>query len=113
MSKEDEIEELDTKVDAYWQGYIQKQNEAMEICKICKYKNKAEQLEANNYAANNIISDYIDTWKKLKNKLEEDIKDNNQTMTNVHNYRNLQKVTKILYAQEILEILEGKGAKVE
>ena len=25
---------------AYWKGYIQKQNEAMEICKICKYRKK-------------------------------------------------------------------------
>ena len=23
---------------AYWKGYIQKQNEAMEICKMCKYR---------------------------------------------------------------------------
>ena len=25
---------------AYWKSYIQKQNEAMEICKICKYRKK-------------------------------------------------------------------------
>lgn len=72
-----------------------------------------DELEADKYEANNIISDYIDTWRKLKDKLEEDIKDNNQTMTDVFNYRNMQKVTKILYAQEILEIIESKGARVE
>ncbi len=31
-----EIETL--KNDTYWKGYIDKQNEAVEICKICKYK---------------------------------------------------------------------------
>ena len=24
--------------EAYWKGYIQKQNEAMEICQMCKYR---------------------------------------------------------------------------
>lgn len=33
MNKE-EIE----KEDNYWRGYIQKQIEAVEICKICKYR---------------------------------------------------------------------------
>ncbi len=30
---------------AYWEGYIQKQNEAVEICKQCKYRKKARELE--------------------------------------------------------------------
>ena len=29
--------ELENK-DTYWKGYIQKQNEAVKICKMCKYK---------------------------------------------------------------------------
>lgn len=33
------------KSDEYWQGYIQKQNESMEICKICRYRTKFRELE--------------------------------------------------------------------
>lgn len=36
----DKIKEED-----YWKGYIQKQNEAVEICKICKYRKKSETLD--------------------------------------------------------------------
>ena len=40
------IKQLETKLEnVFWEGYITKQNEAVEICKICKYKNKLEQLE--------------------------------------------------------------------
>ena len=46
---------------AYWKGYITKQNEAMEICKQCKYIKKVKQLESDK--------------QKLIEKLEEDIKD--------------------------------------
>lgn len=55
------IKQLEMKLEnVFWEGYIQKQKEAVEICKICKYKNKVEQLETNN--------------KKLIDKLEEDKK---------------------------------------
>lgn len=37
--KDEEIE------NAYWKGYIQRQNEAAEICKICKYRKKYKDLE--------------------------------------------------------------------
>ncbi len=40
MNKE-EIEEDDN----YWKGYIQKQKEAEEICKMCKYRKKYKELE--------------------------------------------------------------------
>lgn len=33
------------KSDEYWEGYIQKQNESMEICKICRYRTKFRELE--------------------------------------------------------------------
>lgn len=39
-----EVETL--KNDTYWKGYIDKQNEAIEICKICKYKAKANKYDA-------------------------------------------------------------------
>lgn len=34
-----------SKNDAYWNGYIDKQNEAVEICKICKYRVKANKYD--------------------------------------------------------------------
>lgn len=35
-----EAEKEKIKEDSYWEGYIQKQNEAMQICKMCKYRKK-------------------------------------------------------------------------
>lgn len=109
---------------AYWEGYIAKQNEAMQICKQCKYIKKVKQLEADNYEANNIINDYIEDRQKLIEKLEEDIK-NKQTLIELEyeqykeyyartgGYPNQMKfnVFKLTgeknKAQEILEIVKG------
>ena len=33
------------KDDNYWKGYIEKQKEAIEICKICKYRKRYKELE--------------------------------------------------------------------
>lgn len=54
MINKEEIEK------AYWKGYIAKQNEAMEICKQCKYIKKVKQLESRE--------------QKLIEKLEEESK---------------------------------------
>ena len=32
---------------AYWKGYVQKQNEAVEICKMCKYRKQYLERNAN------------------------------------------------------------------
>lgn len=83
----------------YWQGYIQKQNEAMEICKQCKYKNKTKKLESDK--------------QKLIKKLEEDIKKNNEfefmPLQIEKAYNNYYKLGKIDEAQEILGILKGEN----
>lgn len=55
MLSKEEIEK------AYWKGYIAKRNEAMEICKQCKYIKKVKQLESDK--------------QKLIEKLEERIKE--------------------------------------
>lgn len=44
---------------AYWEGYIQKQNEAVEICKQCKYRRKARKLEIMNKEALKKFKDII------------------------------------------------------
>lgn len=61
----------------YWKDYIQKQ--------------KVKELESEK--------------KKLIEKLEEDIKSNNKSMTDVLNYTNMVKATRVLYAQEILNFI--------
>ena len=33
------------KDDNYWKGYIEKQKETIEICKICKYRKRYKELE--------------------------------------------------------------------
>lgn len=40
MNKE-EIE----KEDNYWKGYIEKQKESIEICKMCKYRKRYKELK--------------------------------------------------------------------
>lgn len=67
------------KEDAYWKGYIQKQNECMEICKMCKYREKARELEQDK--------------QKLLEKLEELHKD-------------MLKNGSMYYAKKVKEIME-------
>ena len=62
---------------AYWKDYIQKQ--------------KVKELESEK--------------QKLIEKLEEDIKSNNKSMTDVLNYTNMVKATRVSYAQEILNFI--------
>ncbi len=39
QKQKDKIDQLEQeKESTYWKGYIQKQQEAMEICKMCKYR---------------------------------------------------------------------------
>ena len=43
---EEYIKQLEKdKEKAYWKGYVQKQKEAEEICKMCKYRKKYKELE--------------------------------------------------------------------
>ena len=65
MNKE-EIE----KEDNYWRGYIQKQSEAVEICKICKYRKKYKELEQKE----SILDKVTDTLKEEMKKAKEQIK---------------------------------------
>lgn len=43
---EEYIKQLEKdKEEAYWKGYVQKQKEAEEICKMCKYRNKYKEAK--------------------------------------------------------------------
>ena len=63
MNKE-EIE----KEDNYWRGYIQKQIEAVEICKICKYRKKYKELEQKE----SILNKVTDKLKEIRRELDDD-----------------------------------------
>lgn len=68
------IEQLEKdKENIYWQGYIKKQQESVEICKICKYRDKYRQLEADLYEANNTINQYKEREQNLIKYLEKEI----------------------------------------
>ena len=63
MNKE-EIE----KDDNYWKGYIEKQKEAEEICKICKYRKKHKELEQKE----SILDKVIEKLKEIRRELDDD-----------------------------------------
>lgn len=104
------IEQLEKdKENIYWQGYIKKQQESVEICKICKYRDKYRQLEADLYEANNIINDYIEDRQKLINYLEKEIEVNRKEMNNTNIKLNqIHFMKRIEYAKEILEMAKGE-----
>lgn len=91
MLSKEEIEK------AYWEGYIAKQNEAMEICKQCKYIKKVKQLESRE--------------QKLIEKLEERIRyfeENDELIaTSNDNYSDGTVIKRFIDEfKEILEILK-------
>lgn len=75
------IEQLEKeKEESYWQGYIKKQQESVEICKICKYRDKYRQLEADLYKANKIIDEMAKAMAEnhcsIQDIVQEEICDN-------------------------------------
>lgn len=62
LEEDASIEEIAQAVsDSYYKGYIQKQNEAMQICKECKYREKSRKLEIEK-------ADIIEKLEKRKNQ---------------------------------------------
>lgn len=81
---------------------------------IKKAKECLQETIQNTYAEGKAIKlnnalEYIDQLEsdkqKLIEKLEEDVKSNNKSMTDVLNYTNMVKATRVLYAQEILNFI--------
>lgn len=94
------IEQLEKdKENSYYQGYIKKQQESVEICKICKYRDKYRQLEAELSKANNTINQYKEREQKLINYLEKEI-DSMGSGTSMYQVKIALKV--------VLEMLKGK-----
>lgn len=81
---------------AYWEGYIQKQNEAMEICKQCKYIKKVKQLECDK--------------QKLIEKLEEE---HTNAKTKYSETLSPYQYGKVDVVEEILSILKGENDELK
>lgn len=81
MNKE-EIEKA--KEEAYWKGYVQKQKEAGEICKMCKYRKKYKELEQKE----SILDKVTEECRKQMKEYEDSILE--------------------IFPQRILNIIEGE-----
>ena len=98
MNKE-EIE----KDDNYWKGYIQKQKEDVEICKICKYRKKLETLSK---VTNKLKEDILKTKEEIKywEGRYRNAKESNKKSF----YRQINRCqSKFETLREILKIIEG------
>ena len=113
--------------EAYWEGYIKKQNDAIEICKECKYKKKVKELEKELYLCTpeipqfqhgNYVS-YADLVikivkletreQKLIEKLEDRIKElKNKSGGNTYHVQSVINA-EIRENERILKILKGEA----
>ena len=102
MNKE-EIE----KEDNYWKGYIKKQKESIEICKMCKYRKRYKELKQKE----TILDKVTDKLKDLKEIALED-KEQRKIIELPNGIKYKDKVisldTFIFTIENLLEIIEGE-----
>ena len=97
MNKE-EIE----KDDNYWKGYIQKQKEAEEICKMCNYRNKYKE-------AKETLDKVTDKLKEMNSKYTKEYKNVENLYLIEQDVSILQELSCVLDdVEEILNIIEGE-----
>ena len=100
MNKE-EIE----KEDHYWNGYIEKQKESIEICKMCKYRKRYKELKQKE----TILDKVTDKLKKVGNKYIKEYKNVEKLDLIQQNTAVLQELSCVIDdIEEILEIIEGE-----
>lgn len=103
---------------AYWEGYAQKQKEAIEICKQCKDRNKVKQLETNKQKIIEKLEERIQSVEKCYQDLIKPYYDEKLNLINTSimskkekeefiNKRNCLLVQKHCY-EEILEFAKGE-----
>ena len=104
MLSKEEIEK------AYWKGYIAKQNEAMEICKQCKYIKKVKQLESDKQKlieilekANKEDTNTVKYYEKQRRLTTDDFYKKSY-QTQIHKANSRREVRK-----NILEIVKGEN----
>lgn len=59
------------KDDNYWKGYIQKQKEAEEICKMCKYRKIYKQLKQKESILDKVIEECRKQMKEYEDSMLE------------------------------------------
>ncbi len=105
MNKE-EIE----KEDNYWKGYIEKQKESIEICKMCKYRKRYKELKQKE----TILDKVTEKLKDLKEIALED-KEQKKIIELPNGIRYEDKVisldTFIFTIENLLEIIKGEKEK--
>lgn len=82
MNKE-EIEKA--KEEAYWKGYVQKQKEAVEICKMCKYRKRYKELTEKSETLDKVTEECRKQMKEYEDSILE------------------------IFPQRILNIIEGEN----
>ena len=97
MNKE-EIE----KDDNYWKGYIEKQKEAEEICKMCNYRNKYKEVKE-------ILDKVTDKLKEVDKKYKNEYENIENMELLATKICVLQELTCVIEdIEEILNIIEGE-----
>lgn len=73
------------KEEAYWKGYIQKQKEAEEICKMCKYRKRYKELTEKSETLDKVTEECRKQMKEYEDSILE------------------------IFPQRILNIIEGEN----
>ena len=93
---EEYIKQLEKdKEEAYWKGYVQKQKEAEEICKMCKYRKRYKELTEKE----SILDKIKDFVTKISTENAEKYNSENQKEVDFSEWN---------LALEILNIIEGE-----
>lgn len=87
------------KDDNYWKGYIQKQKETEEICKMCKYRKTYKELKQKE----SILDRVTKTLKR-----DREIFDKCRKIHEMYSPSEERMNTKYYYTVELLNIIEGE-----
>lgn len=87
------------KDDNYWKGYIQKQKEAEEICKMCKYRKTYKELKQKE----SILDKVTETLKR-----DRKIFDKCRKIHEMYSPSEERMSTKYYYVEKLLNIIEGE-----
>lgn len=90
------------KHDNYWKGYIQKQKEAEEICKMCKYRKTYKELKQKE----TILDKVTKTLKR-----DREIFDKCRKTHEMYSLSEERMNTKYYYTEKLLNIIEGENRK--
>lgn len=89
----------------YWNGYIKKQKESIEICKMCKYRKRYKELKQKE----TILDKVTEKLKKVGNKYIKEYKNVEKLDLIQQNTAVLQELSCVIDdIEEILEIIEGE-----